>query len=581
MTEQETERRSAMSKAPTGIVGLDLALGGGLPVGRTTLLLGTPGAGKTVLSLQFLAHGATAVDEPGILVSFEEPVDRLLANSAAFGWDLPALMPDRLFLLDGQPGIDQTKSGDADLRGLLAVLDAKVAQTGARRIVFDAIDMILDLFDDPVAERRELHRLHDWLIERRLTAVITCKAKRSGVASERDDALEFMVDCAMVLEHRWSQGVSQRSLRVLKYRGSSFLENEAPYVIGHHGLEVATVLEPGASRAAVTTERVSCGVDRLDAMLGGGYFRGASILITGTPGTAKTTLCGAFLEAACERGEQALLVSFDSDGAEIVRNLESVDIRLRRFLADDGGSGHLRIVYARSVVGSAESQLILIKRVAEEHRARCVVVDPVSVLAGQGNTLTSVGVVERLVDWAKGGGTTLLCSSLIDDATHAAEHTALQISKIADTWIHLQYLVRGGERNRGVSIVKSRGTAHSNQVRELILSSTGVTLADAYSAGGEVLMGSLRAERERSEAAAVIEGQQVEHQDRLKLQAAEAELAARLIELERELRGTRARLRQHEEDSMARRDESMDALTSRLETRGADGDRPAKGSPAR
>ncbi len=569
MSDEVNAHGSAMTKAPTGIVGLDLALGGGLPVGRTTLLLGTPGAGKTVLSLQFLAHGAATRGEPGILVSFEEPVERLLANAAGFGWDLPALIPDRLFLLDGRPGIDEIKSGDADLRGLLAALDATVTQTGARRIVFDAIDMILNPFDDPSAERRELRRLHDWLIGRELTAVITCKAKRSGTTCERDDALEFMVDCAVSLEHRWFHGVSQRSLHVFKYRGSSFLENEAPYVIGRHGLEVATVLESGASRAPVTTERVSSGIDRLDAMLGGGYFRGASILITGTPGTAKTTLGGAFLEAACKRGERALLVSFDSDAAEIVRNLDSVGIRLEPFLAD-GGSGHLRIVYARAIVGSAESQLMCIKRIAAEHDARCVVVDPVSVLASQGNATTGAGVTERLVDWAKGVGVTLLCSSLIDDTAHATEHTALQISKIADTWIHLQYLVRGGERNRGISIIKSRGTAHSNQVRELLLSSTGVTLADAYSAGGEVLMGSLRAEHERAEAAAVVRDELIDHQAREKLLAAEADLAARLVELERELIGTRVQLQRHEDESVARRAESQGALTARLETRGAD-----------
>lgn len=557
-------------KAPTGIHGLDTALQGGLPTGRSTLVIGAPGAGKSVLSLQALAYGARELGEPGIFVAFEETPARIVSNAARFGWDLASLMPKKLFILDAQPHFDQVKSGDADLRGLLAILDVKAAQMGARRIVLDAIDIMLYPFRDADAERRELYRLHGWLADRGLTALITCRAGRLSAASQPSEHLEFMVDCALSLEHRWAQSVSQRGLRVLKYRGSTFHENEVPFVIGRTGLDVATLHDSDTPRAAVTNERVSSGVPRLDDMLSGGYFRGASILITGTPGTAKTTLCGTFVEAACERGERALMVSFDSDSAEIVRNLSSVGIRLERFCGNRRRPGLLKMVYARSVLGSAETQLMHIKQIAREHKARSVVIDPVSVLAIAGNSSTGAGVAERLIDWAKGEGITLLCSSLLDDSMPTGEHTPLQISTIADTWIHLNNVPRGAERNRGISILKSRGTAHSNQVRELILGSRGVTLADAYAAGGEVLMGTLRWEREQVEKAAAIETELAEQQARITLLGEEAELATRVGELQRELKAKQLRLAALERHATARHGASAVALTSRQKKRGAD-----------
>jgi len=231
-------------------------------------------------------------------------------------------------------------------------------------------------------------------------------------------------------------------------------------------------------------------------MLGGGYYRGASVLITGFPGTAKTTLSGAFAEASCKRGERTMFVGFDSDGTEVIRNLASVGILLDRYAQN----GLLRMISARTVTGSAETLLVRIKALARVHKARCLVIDPVSTLSKAGNELTAHGVAERLIDWAKSDGITLVCTSLLDEMHGQTQSgTPLQISTLADTWIHLNYLVQAGERNRGLSIVKSRGTAHSNQVRELILSDAGVTLADIYTAGGEVLMGALRWEKESAE----------------------------------------------------------------------------------
>lgn len=523
------------AKAPTGIAGFDAITGGGLPRGRTTLLVGGPGSGKTVLALQFLAHGAQDCKQPGIFVAFEETSKRIVANAASFGWKLGELRRKKLFFMDAQPLPDLVQSGDFDLSGMLAALGVKAREIGARRIVFDALDVVLALLPDLAAERREIYRLHEWLLARELTGIITLKSgadETSSISQQPFGFMQFMVDCAVILNHNTVLGVSQRSLRVQKYRGSSFDENESPFLIGASGFEVAVARTPGRVDAKVSNERVSSGVERLDTMLGGGYYRGASVLITGFSGTAKTTLSGAFAEAACRRGERTLFVSFDSDGAEVIRNLASVGIRLDRYVKN----GCLRMISARTIAGSAETFLVRIKTLAREHGARCVAIDPVSAWSKSGNELTARSVAERLIDWSKANDTTLVCTSLLDEMSSQSEGgSSLQISKIADTWIHLNYLVQAGERNRGLSIVKSRGTAHSNQVRELILSDAGVTLADAYTAGGEVLMGALRWEKERADRVATEVSEVAGKLKRVRLDAEEAELEVRLKSLQTEL----------------------------------------------
>lgn len=531
--------KTALTKAATGIEGLDDITLGGLPRGRTTLLLGGPGSGKTVLALQTLVNGAREHEEPGIFVAFEESADRIMANAATFGWDLPALQRRRLFFLDAQPGPDLVTAGGFDLQGLLAAIEAKVRAMGARRIVFDSIDVLLRLLNDSLAERREIERLHHWLLNNGLTAVITAKADETNPVTREGPYgfLAYMVDCAIALHHGLVAGVSQRNLRVLKYRGSSFSENASPLVIGDRGIELAGGRALRAS-ATVTSERISSGIERLDTMIQGGYHRGASILVTGSPGTAKTTLGGAFADAACERGERVLFVSFDSEAAEIVRNLASVGIRLRRHVR----SGRLAFMTARSAICSAEVHLLHLRAAARAHGARCLVIDPVSALAKQGNEMTAHSVVERLIDWAKAEGLTLLCSSLLSHAEPKTEGTPLEISTIADTWIHLSYVVHAGERNRALTIVKSRGTAHSNQVRELVLSSRGVTLADVYTAGGEVLMGALRWERERAERVSEARALAEVNRKRLEIGLARAELEGRVTNLRRELELKQAEL---------------------------------------
>jgi len=523
-----------ITKAPTGIAGLDEMTGGGLPRGRTTLLVGGSGSGKTILALQFLVNGAQQHGEPGIFVAFEETPARIVGNAGTFGWKLDELQQGKLYFMDAQPAPDLVQSGTFDLSGMLAALGAKAEEMGARRIVFDALDIVLALLSDAAAQRREIYRLHAWLLAHGMTGIVTLKADSDdgGGIGQPFGFMQFMVDCAVILNHTVVLGVSQRNLRVQKYRGSSFDENESPFLIGGGGFEVAVTRTFGRGRAEVTSERVSSGVARLDTMLGGGYYRDASVLITGFPGTAKTTLSGAFAEAACARGERTMFVSFDSDSNEVIRNLGSVGIQLDRFVED----GTLHMISARTITGSAETYLVRIKTLAKEHQARCVVVDPVSTLSKTGNELTAHSVAERLIDWSKAEGITLVCTSLLDEMSSQSEAgSPLQISTLADTWIHLNYLVQAGERNRGMSIIKSRGTAHSNQVRELILSDTGITVTDAYTAGGEVLMGTMRWEKESAERhTAEVEAVKARLQN-VKLEAEQAELEARVKLLQVEL----------------------------------------------
>jgi circadian clock protein KaiC len=526
---------AVLSKAPSGITGFDEITGGGLPRARATLLLGGPGSGKTIFALQYLVSGARIYGEPGIFVAFEENSKRVMANAESFEWKLAELKRKKLLFIDAQPKFDLVQSGDFDLCGMLAGLGLQATQMKARRIVFDALDVVLDLLPDLAARRREVYRLHEWLANRGLTCIFTLKAtadEANSVIHQPYGLMQFMVDCSVILNHSVIAGVSQRNLRVQKYRGSSFDENESPFVIGDGGFDVAIVRTLGRADVKVTNERVTSGIKRLDTMLGGGYYRAACVLITGFPGTAKTTLSGAFAEAACRRGERTLFVSFDSDGSEVIRNLASVGIRLDRYLK----SRLLRMVSARTIVGSAETSLVRIKAIATAHRARCLVIDPISALSNSGTELAAHGVGQRLIDWSKADRITLVCTSLLNEMAERSEsETPLHVSTLADTWIHLSYVVQAGERNRALSIIKSRGTAHSNQVRELILSNAGVTLADIFTAGGEVLMGTMRWQKESAERVAAEVAEVAGEVKLVTLDAQQAELEVRLKAVQTEL----------------------------------------------
>lgn len=558
------------AKAPTGIAGLDEATRGGLPRGRVTLLFGGPGCGKTVLALQCLVHGAGQMNEPGIFVAFEESSRQIVANADSFGWDLPRLQECKLFFLDAslQPGV--VRAGHFELTGLLSSLEVKVRELGAKRIVFDGIDVLLSLLQDAAAERTELYRIADWLLRHELTGIVTAKALGTDPFALPHYAFAaYMADCAILLERRHVGVVSEREISILKYRGSSFLENKAPFVIGPSGIEVAeqhTYHPP----TVATTERLSTGVSRLDTMLRGGYFRGATILITGLPGTAKTSLGGAFIAASCQQGERALFVTFDEHGADNVRNLASIGLQLQPLI----DAGQLRIMSALSLTDSSEIQLLRIRAAIREQRASCVVVDPISALSKSSDPATALGVLARFVHWIKVNGITLLCTSLLSNPDPLSQAVELGVSTLADTWIHLTYMQYGGERNRGLSIIKSRGTAHSNQVRELVLSDQGLSLCDVYEAGGEVFMGSMRSEQERLRHEAERRMAEQAQQRRVELERARNELLSRRDSLQREIELAEHDLASAVKNESSRQGRVLEYRDDALRRRGADTDSP-------
>jgi circadian clock protein KaiC len=554
-----------LPKIATGIPGFDELSHGGLPRNRTTLLKGGPGSGKTVFALQSLVNAIRRRQEPGIFVAFEESTQEISANSATFDWGLPALTRKRLFFLDAHLSPEVVQSGEFDLKGMLAMLKAKKEEIGARWIVFDGIDVLLTLLQNPISEMREIYRIRDWLADNEASAIITAKVDDRTSELVNYGFLQFMVACVISFERRLEYGVAVHRLEITKYRGSDFVAGEYPVSFGPSGMEVGAP-EPVEIRHDASTERVSAGFERLDTMLGGGLFRGSSTLITGVPGTSKTTLAGKFAEAACRRGERTLFVSFDEGADPIQRNLSSVGIRLKPHV----NSGLLRMYSGRTESISAEDHLAKLKSLIREHRPRCMVIDPLSAIAKAGGLSAARAVANRLIYMAKDEKITVVVTAINMGDDPQTEATDLQISTIADTWIHLSYLIRSGERNRALTIIKSRGTWHSNQVRELVLSKTGPILADVYTAGGEVLMGTLRWEKEGEEKAKTIQRRAEFDHKRGELQVAEADTRARIKALQQDLERQRADLAMYSKENEARIVSSSDREKELRRIRSAD-----------
>lgn len=477
-----TAPHPAVHKAATGIQGFDEITAGGLPRDRTTLVMGGPGTGKTVLALQALVNGAHLQNEAGIFVAFEESTVQIIANAKTFGWDLQKLSEDCLFFLEARITPDVVLAGEFDLAGMLAVLELKAKEINATRIVFDGIDVLLSLLDDPVTERRELYRIRDWLVRNRLTAIITQKVG-PGDAEQRYGFLQFMVECVVVLKQMVVEGSIFRNLRVMKYRGSGFLGDEFPITLTTDGLQV-TNRGPTELRYTVTEERVSSGLPRLDVMLHGGYYAGSNVVISGAPGTAKSTLAGLFAAAACARAERTLYISFDEGAAQIVRNLSSVGIRLAPFLA----SGVLRMYSTRTRGPNVEDQFGTLRGKVREHNPSCLVIDPLSALSTKLTHAASADAAQQFLDFLKEEEITVVHTSMMH-GLGADETGAAGIAVTADTWIHVSHVIQDGERKRALTIIKSRGSDHSNQVRELTLSSDGISLTETFAAQGNVLMG--------------------------------------------------------------------------------------------
>jgi circadian clock protein KaiC len=419
---------------------------------------------------------------------------------------------------------------------------------------------------------REIFRLRDWLGRREMTALITSKIdnENGGAATEAASYgfMQFMVDCVVRFDRRMEQGIPVRRVEICKYRGSAFAPGEFPLSFGPHGMEVAS---PGPTDVPqeASVERVSTGFTGLDQMLGGGLFRGTSTLITGAPGTSKTTLAGQFAMAACRRGERTLFVSFDEGAERVRRNLKSVGIHLDPPFK----SGLLRMYSGRTDAVNPEEHLIRIAALIAEHQPRCMVIDPLSAIARTGLLSSARAIGNRLIYMLRDHHITVLITALVEGADARAEITELQISTIADSWIQLSYQVRGGERNRALTIVKSRGTSHSNQVRELILSDAGPALADVYYSGGEVLMGTLRWEKEAEEKSRALHRHSESVRKRRELEFAEADITARIAGLQLDLERQRAALALYTSDDAARDLSSGDRITEVRRLRGATGAR--------
>jgi len=478
----------SVPKSPTGIQGLDEITGGGLPRGRPTLICGGPGCGKTILAMEFLINGARQFDEPGVFVSFEETIDDLTQNFASLGLDPRPLAARKKLSLDYvrvEPNEIQ-ETGTYNLDGLFIRVGHAIDAIGAKRVVLDTVEALFSGLSDTRLLRAELRRLFNWLRTKGVTAIVT--GERGEGLMTRHGLEEYITDCVIMLDHRVVDQNATRRLRVVKYRGSTHGANESPFFIDESGISVLPITSLGLQHS-VSPSRLSTGVSDLDEMVGGkGYFRGSSILVSGTAGSGKTSLAGYFAEAACRRGESALYFAFEESAAQITRNLRSIGLDLEPCLR----KGLLQIHAARPTTSGLEGHLSAMHRLVEEKKPRVVVVDPISNLIAVGTSIEVKAMLARLIDFMKVRQVTALFTSLTIDEGHP-EGTDIGISSFMDTWLVLRNMDRNGERIRTLDVLKSRGMPHSNQVREFLLTSKGLKLLEVVRDQGRVLIGSARA----------------------------------------------------------------------------------------
>jgi circadian clock protein KaiC len=515
--------RDAGACVPTGIPGFDEICGGGLPRGRITVVFGGPGSGKTTFAAQALSRGARHFGEKGLLVAFEETPEQIVADTASFEWALTQ-EEEGIELMDARLGDELVHGGDFELAGLLEIVAARAKARGATRVVFDGLDVLLTYLSDARQVRRETFRFRDWVQRTGLTTIITAKEDPRYPGAIADyDFLQFMADCVVNLQQRVEHTTASRLLQVAKYRGRAHSANEFPFTITAAGIDLGAPAQLEL-RHQSSSERVSTGVGALDGMLEGGYFRGTSTLISGAPGTAKSTLALAFAAAAASRRERTLVVSFDEAPGQIVRNMSRVGIELAPHVED----GTLVMVSLKSRARGPEAHVGAIRALLDQHSATHLILDPASALLTSGGDADAEAAVVRLLDLTKSQGITSVFTSLLANQAPLSEDTPIGVSTTADTWIHLSYSILAGERNRGLTVVKSRGTSHSNQVRELLLSSSGIRLADVYSVGGEVLMGTMRwlKEIEQSRASEVATQEETLREREAELRVAEAKAKA-------------------------------------------------------
>ncbi len=521
---------SILPKAPTGMSGFDDLTGGGLPRGRPSLVCGAAGCGKTLFAMQFLVNGARDQREPGVYFAFEETAEELAMNVASIGYDIAGLVGKKQLIVD-HVRIERseiTETGEFDLEGLFIRLGHAIDEIGAKRVVLDTLEVLFSALPNEAIVRAELRRLFRWLKDRQVTAVIT--AERGSGTLTRYGIEEYVSDCVVMLDHRVTEEISTRRLRIVKYRGSAHATNEFPFLIDAHGFSVLPITSIGLDHGA-PTDRASTGIPRLDTMMGGkGYFRGSSILISGTAGTGKSSLASWIAAAASRRGERCLYFAFEESQDQIVRNMRSIGNDLAPLI--DGGK--LRIHAARSSVHGLEMHLVTMIAEIERFKPSMVVLDPISNFIAAGTTNEVKAMLTRLIDLLKDSDITGVFTSLTFGGS-ALEQTETTISSLMDAWILVRMYETDGERNRGLVILKSRGMPHSNQVREFILDGTGINLIDVYLGAEGVLMGSARVAREARESASVLSAEEQETRRRRVVERKRAAIEARIELLHAEL----------------------------------------------
>ncbi|KGO86172.1 KaiC 1 [Flavobacterium rivuli WB 3.3-2 = DSM 21788] len=476
-------------KTPTGIEGLDEITEGGFPKGRPTLICGGAGCGKTLLSMQFLIKGITEYNEPGVFMSFEEPSNDLSLNVKSLGFDLEKLKADKKLVVD-YVRVERSEieeAGEYDLDGLFIRLAHAIDTVKATRVVLDTIESLFSGLDNQAILRAELRRLFHWLKEKGVTAVIT--GERGEATLTRQGLEEYVSDCVIVLDHRVIEQVSTRRLRIVKYRGSTHGTNEYPFLIDEDGISVLPITSLRLDNE-VSSDIVSTGVPGLDSMFAsGGFYRGSNILISGTAGTAKTTIAAYFAEEQCRKGERTVFFAFEESPQQLVRNMKSIGMDLDKYIQ----SGLLQIHSSRPSLNGLELHLLKLRKMIKDFKPTTVIIDPISNLISVGSEQEVRSMLVRLIDMLKFNNITALFTSLNKQNENSRPDLAEEsVSSLVDTWVTVRDMEGVGERNRGLFIVKSRGMGHSNQVREFVITAKGIELLDIEMGPNGILTGTAR-----------------------------------------------------------------------------------------
>jgi len=518
---QIAHKHVPLPKVLSGIGGLDEILEGGLPEGRTTLISGGPGSGKSVIGLEFLYRSAAA-GEPAIFISFEERASEIKQNALTMGWDLEKQEQDgKLFVMAAKVDPDMVLSGDFNLQGLLAIIGGKAKAMGAKRIVIDAIDILLRLFDDPVRERNEMYLLHDWLKDVQLTALLTVKTSFHEVSTARFAFLDFMAETVIHLDHRIVDQIATRHLRVLKYRGSGFGSNEYPYVITSTGISVLPVSRLALSHLPMG-DRFSTGIERLDAITGGGFRKNSSIMIAGPSGTGKTTLTSCIAKAACQRGERFLYINLEESEQAMVESMRSPGLNLGPSIK----AGKLKIMTAMPESMGAEEHLISVIQAIDAVQPDYLALDATTSCERMGTKRASFGFIMRLLTICKERNITCFLLNQTAGIHETDEISGNGYSSMLDAILFLRYSIIGGEINRMLNLLKIRGSEHSNQYREYRITDHGIDILDVYAGEGGVLTGTARQEQEEKALIEVKRRSLLVDQKRTEINQLEKELEA-------------------------------------------------------